>query len=113
MLTLKAPIQLHIAQNLTGNAEAFGERIRGNYGLLGAHFAAKDLLFLMTAPPELPEDLGGMTTLVNQQNTVDVRSVTMDVVNNVVNRILLEYKGNIKVITIDCRQDNKKSASLL
>lgn len=30
-----------------------------------------------------------------------------------VNRILLEYKGNIKVITIDCRQDNKKSASLL
>ena len=61
MLTLKAPIQLHIAQNLTGNAEAFGERIRGNYGLLGAHFAAKDLLFLMTAPPELPEDLGGMS----------------------------------------------------
>ena len=90
MLTLKAPIQLHIAQNLTGNAEAFGERIRGNYGLLGAHFAAKDLLFLMTAPPELPEDLGVMTTLVNQQNTVDVRSVTMEVVNNVVNCILLE-----------------------
>lgn len=106
MLTLKAPIQLHIAQDLTGNAEAFGERIRGNYGLLGAHFAAKDLLFLMTAPPELPEDLGGMTTLVNQQNTVDVRSVTMDVVNNVVNRILLDgteqftYQDQVYITTV-------------
>lgn len=106
MLTLKAPIQLHIAQNLTGNAEAFGERIRGNYGLLGAHFAAKDLLFLMTAPPELPEDLGGMTTLVNQQNTVDVRSVTMEVVNNVVNRILLDgteqftYQDQVYITTV-------------
>ena len=106
MLTLKVPIQLHIAQNLTGNAEAFGERIRGNYGLLGAHFAAKDLLFLMTAPPELPEDLGGMTTLVNQQNTVDVRSVTMEVVNNVVNRILLDgteqftYQDQVYITTV-------------
>ncbi len=106
MLTLKAPIQLHIAQNLTGNAEAFGERIRGNYDLLGAHFAAKDLLFLMTAPPELPEDLGGMTTLVNQQNTVDVRSVTMEVVNNVVNRILLDgteqftYQDQVYITTV-------------
>lgn len=90
MLTLKAPIQLHIAQGLTGNMDTFGERIRGNYNILGARYAPKDLLFLLTAPPELPEELGGMTTLVTQQNQVDVRSVTMDVVNNVVNRILLD-----------------------
>lgn len=106
MLTLKAPIQLHIAQALTGNAEAFGERIRGNYDLLGAQFAAKDLLFLMTAPPELPEDLGGMTTLVQQQNAVDARSVTMDVVNHVVNRILLDgtdqftYQDQVYITTV-------------
>ena len=90
MLTIKAPIQLHIAQGLTGNADTFGERIRGNYGMLGARYAPKDLLFLLIAPPELPEELGGMTTLVSQQNNVDVRSVTMDVVNNVVNRIMLD-----------------------
>ena len=35
MLTLKAPIQLHIAQGLTGNMDTFGERIRGNYNILG------------------------------------------------------------------------------
>ena len=90
MLTIKAPIQLHIAQGLTGNSDTFGERIRGNYGMLGARYTPKDLLFLLIAPPELPEEMGGMTTLVSQQNSVDVRSVTMDVVNNVVNRIMLD-----------------------
>lgn len=106
MLTLKGPIQLHIALGLTGNAESFGERIRGNYGLLGARFSAKDLLFLMTAPPELPEDLGGMTTLVNQQSRVDVQSVTMEVINNVVNRILLDgteqftYQDQVYITTV-------------
>lgn len=106
MLTLKAPIQLHIAQPLTVGADAFCERIRGNYDLLGAHFTPRDLLFLMTAPAELPEDLGGMTTLVNQQSRIDVRSISMDVVNNVVNRILLDgterftYQDQVYITTV-------------
>lgn len=90
MLTLKAPLQLHIDQSLTGQAEAFSQRILGNYALLGTHFAAKDLLFAVTAPPELPEGLGGMTTLINQQNSVDLRDVTVEVMNSVINRILLD-----------------------
>ena len=58
MLTLRDPIQLHIAQSLTGNAEAFGARIMGNYSLLGAHYTPKDLLFLLTAPPEPEHERG-------------------------------------------------------
>lgn len=106
MLTLKAPVQLHIAQGLTGNAEAFSERIRGNYELFGARYTPKDLLFLLTAPPELPEETGGMTTLVNQNTQVDVRAVTMDVVNNVVNRIMLDstqqftYQDQVYITTV-------------
>lgn len=106
MLTLKAPLQLHTVQPLTVNTELFGERIRGNYGLLGAHFAPKDLLFLMTAAPDLPEGLGGMTTLVDQQTHVDIQSITMDVVNNVVNRILLDgteqftYQDQVYITTV-------------
>ena len=45
MLTLKAPIQLNIAQGLIKSGDAFGERIRGNYGMLGARYTPKDLLF--------------------------------------------------------------------
>lgn len=106
MLTLKAPIQLHIAQPRSAETDAFGERIRGNYSLLGAHFTPKDLLFFMTAPPELPEELGGMTTLVSQNQQTDVRSISVDVVNNVVNRILLDgtqqftYQDQVYVTTV-------------
>ena len=90
MLIIKAP-KLHIGQGLGEmTADVFGERIRGNYQMLGAHYTPKDLLFLMTAPPELPEELGGMTTLVTQNSNVDIRSVTLDVLNNVVNRIMLD-----------------------
>ena len=109
MLTLKVPIQLHTVQPLTVNTELFGERIRGNYGLMGAHLAPKDLLFLMTAAPELPEAWGDMTTLVNQQNHVDIQSITMDVVNNVVNRILLDgteqftYQDQVYITTVLAR----------
>ncbi|MBQ3497391.1 MAG: hypothetical protein IJA73_04590 [Oscillospiraceae bacterium] len=94
MLTIKEPIKLHIGRPLLSNTDSFGERIRGNYDLLGAKYAPKDLLFLFTAPPEFPEELGGMTTLIAQQNVTDVRSVTMEVVNNVVNRILLDGTEN-------------------
>ena len=95
MLTLKSPIQLHIAQGLTGNAEGFSQRIRGNYGLLGAHYTPKDLLYLLSAPPELPEELGGMTTLVNQNSSVNVRSVRLEGVNDVVNRIVLDGRSGL------------------
>ena len=93
MLTMRGPIQLKTGLSLTAGSEAFSQRIIGNYGLMTAHVAPRDLLFLLTAPPELPEDLGGVTSL-NLQNTFsDVRNVTMEVVNNVVNRIILDQEN--------------------
>ncbi|MEG2221269.1 MAG: hypothetical protein RRY95_00915 [Oscillospiraceae bacterium] len=89
MLTLKKPLQLHIGQPLPTVSEELYERITGNYGLLRMHIAPKELLFFLSNPPELPEDLGGITSLSFQNTSVDNRAVTMDVVNNVVNRILL------------------------
>jgi len=94
MLTLKAPIQLHTGQALTTSCEAFGERIMGNYNILNAKITPKELLLLLTAPPEVLEEQGGMTTLVNNDTRVDLSNVTVDVVNNVVNRILLDGTSN-------------------
>lgn len=94
MLTLKAPIQLHTGQALTTSCEAFGERIMGNYNILNAKITPKELLLLLTAPPEVLEEQGGMTTLVNNDTRVDLSRVTVDVVNNVINRILLDGSSN-------------------
>ena len=106
MLTLKGPIPTHISQPLTCGAEAFSEKIQGNYGLFGARIAPEELLFLLAAPPELPAEGGSMTTLVDQQTKIDVQSLNLDVVNHVINRILLDgsesftYQDQVYVTTV-------------
>ena len=100
------PVKLHIGAGLTCGAEGFSERIQGNYGLLGARFTPKDLLFLMTEPPEAAEAQAGMTVLVDQSGRQDTWNVTMDVVNSVVNRILLDgserftYQDQVYITTV-------------
>lgn len=89
MLTLSQPIQLNSTRPFLSLSDSFQERITGNYELLRAHFTPKDLLFLLTAPPDLPEDLGGMTTIAVENNVVDARRITLEAVNHVLNRILL------------------------
>lgn len=106
MLIRTRPVKLHIGMGLSCGAESFSERVQGNYGLLGAHFAPKDLLFLMTEPPEAAESPAGMTVLVDQSGRQDTWNVTMDVVNNVVNRILLDgserftYQDQVYITTV-------------
>ena len=100
------PVKLHIGMGISCGAEGFSERIQGNYGLLGARFTPNDLLFLMTEPPEAAEPQAGMTVLVDQSGRQDTWNVTMDVVNNVVNRILLDgserftYQDQVYITTV-------------
>ena len=89
MLTLREPIKLNIADDLTTVTDSFYERVVGNYSMMNASITPKDLLFFLSTPPEIPDDLGGMTTFAIQNSTTDNRSIAMDIVNNVVNRILL------------------------
>ena len=89
MLTLREPIQLKTGLTLTGGTEAFGQRLNGNYGLMTARIAPKDLLFLVTTPPEFPEDLGGVSSLELRNAFTDIQQTKVDVVNNVLNRIVL------------------------
>lgn len=100
------PVKLHIGVGLSCGAEGFSERIQGNYGLLGARFTPNELLFLMTEPPEAAEAQTGMTVLVDQSGRQDTWNVAMDVVNNVVNRILLDgserftYQDQVYITTV-------------
>ena len=89
MLKLREPIQLHSIRPFVSGADGFAQRIIGNYELLGAHITPKELLFALNSPPEAQEQQPGMTTIAVQNTMTDQRTVVMDVVNNVVNRILL------------------------
>ncbi len=94
MLTLREPIQLKTGLSLAGGCEAFGQRLNGNYSLMTARIAPKDLLFLVTTPPEFPEDLGGVSSLELRNAFTDIQQTKVDVVNNVLNRIILNQDSH-------------------
>lgn len=90
MLILKSPIKLHFSAMSAAHTEGFAQRILGNYSLLNAHWTAKDLLFLLTSDQEPEQVPSSMTTLVQNTAYHDNQSVTIEVVNQVINRLLLD-----------------------
>lgn len=96
MLTLRDPIRLKTAGLvLKGGGASFGERVRGNYGLICASFTPKELILLFTAPQEALEGFGGITTVAVQNNNFDLRQTAVQVLNRVLNRVLLS--GGIRL----------------
>lgn len=89
MLTLREPIKLNISDSLCTMTDAFYERIAGTYGAMQADITPKELLFCLSTPYELPDELGGMTTVAVSNRYTDKRNVTMELVSNVLNRIML------------------------
>ncbi|MCL2035969.1 MAG: hypothetical protein FWG83_01100 [Oscillospiraceae bacterium] len=69
-------------------SDPFYSRISGNYSIINSKFTAEDLFFLINTPPEIPEfpiESGGINI---QSNVSNSRSFSLNVLNNVVNRIL-------------------------
>lgn len=106
MLTLKKPIQLKSGLKLSTAADSFYHRLCGNYEIINSRMAPKDLLFLLTQPPQIPEELFGATQLNITNSVTDARRVTIETVNNLVNRILLStqpnftYQDNVYITTM-------------
>ncbi len=94
MLTIKEPIRLQCAANIISVRDSFGEKLRGNYSLLSTSFTPKELLLLLNTPPEIPEEQGGMTTLVTENNVSVKNGLTVELVSNIVNRILLTQQAS-------------------
>ena len=89
MMTIHTPIELTVNPSMLQLHDNFTERISGNYKILGARLEPEDMLHFLSGPPEIYLAEGGMTSLVNNQNNVENRTLKMDVINNVLNRILV------------------------
>ena len=106
MLTLKKPIQLKAGLKPSIAADSFYRRLSGNYEIIASRIAPKDLLFLLTQPPQFPEDLFGASQFNITNSYTDARRVTIEAVNNLVNRILLStepdftYQDNVYITTM-------------
>ena len=59
MLKIKAPIELKCNTDVTSVGDAFGEKLRGNYGVMGAGLYPEELMHLVSRPPEIYLGEGG------------------------------------------------------
>ena len=53
MIIIKAPIELKIRTDLTQRNDSFGERIAGNYSLMGLEIGEEELIHMVSSPPEI------------------------------------------------------------
>lgn len=89
MLTMGKPIQPKSIRSAGTLNEMFEERIRANYEQLRGHINPAKILHFLSAPPEVYVAETGMTTLVNQENSTEIQTLEISLLNNVLNRILV------------------------
>ncbi len=94
MLTINPPLTLVCSQNRMKLHEDLNEKILGNYQQMSESVRREELLFLTSQPPEIYFQEGGGTSILTEVNTTANQEIRLDVVNNLVNRIMLSGTTN-------------------
>ena len=95
MLKIKAPIELKCNTDVTSVGDAFGEKLRGNYGVMGAGLYPEELMHLVSRPPEIYLGEGGITNLVNEANIENRQVNKVEIINNFLNRVLVNAEADL------------------
>lgn len=95
MITLKAPIELKTRTDFIKDHDSFGERIAGNYSLIGLEIGAEELLHIVNSPPEIYVAEGGATTIVGNTLISSRNEEKLDIINNMLNRIMLSVNTEL------------------
>ena len=89
MLTIHTPIELTVNPSILQLNDNFTQRLTGNYKMIGNGLEPEDMLHFMSEPPEIYLAEGGMTALIDNKTIYENQNLKMDVINNVLNRILV------------------------
>ncbi|MBQ8912790.1 MAG: hypothetical protein IJ054_01940 [Lachnospiraceae bacterium] len=95
MLKIKAPIELKCNTDVTSVGDSFGEKIRGNYGVMGSGLSGEELMHLVSRPPEIYLGEGGITNLVSESNIENRQLNKVEIFNNFLNRVLVNTDANL------------------
>ena len=95
MLKIKAPIELKCNTDVTSVGDAFCERLRGNYGVMGAGLYPEELMHLVSRPPEIYLGEGGITNLVSESNVENRQVNKVEIINNFLNRVLVNAEADL------------------
>ena len=89
MLTIQKPLKLTARASILQLNENFTERMRGNYRMIESGLTPEDMLHFLSAPPEVYVSEGEGGSLVDFQNTFHNQDIKIEVINDVLNRILV------------------------
>ena len=95
MITIKSPIELKTRTDFVHDNMAFEERIAGNYSLMGLEIGPEELLHIVSQPPEIYLAEGGATTIVGNTLIQSRNEEKLDIVNNMLNRIMLSVNTEL------------------
>ncbi|MBR0146722.1 MAG: hypothetical protein IJM25_08695 [Eubacterium sp.] len=95
MITIKAPLELKIRSDLAKGYDSFGERIAGNYALMGLEIGEEELLHMVSSPPEIYLMDEGSTTIGGNTFISSRNEEKYNIINNMLNRILLSVDGEL------------------
>ena len=95
MIMIKAPIELKVRTDLMRGYDSFGERIAGNYALMGLEVGEEELLHMVNSPPEIYLADAGSATIGGNTFISSRNEEKYNIVNNMLNRILLSVNGEL------------------
>jgi hypothetical protein len=95
MIKLQAPIELKTRTDFVKDNEGFTERIAGNYSLMGLEIGAEELLHIVNSPPEIYVAEGDATTIVGNTLISNRNEEKLDIINNMLNRIMLSVNTGL------------------
>ena len=94
MLTIREPITLKTGRPIQGIRQDMAERMIANYGLMNLSIRKEELLHITSQPAEIyfaDSENFQILTNINHENKQEVR---LDVINNLMNRILVAQTEN-------------------
>lgn len=106
MLILKEPVKLKSLSPIIRRTDGFYERMHANYQVLWAKYGPEDLFHLLSLPPQVYVNEGGMTTFVTQNHNQMNQEVRLLLVHNLINRLMtaepsrLTYQDMVYVQTM-------------
>ena len=89
MLTIREPITLTAKPSIVTVSDNFAARMSANYDVMASRINEEDMLHFISAPPEVYLAEGSEGSFINLKNTNNSLRTNIELINNVVNRILV------------------------
>ena len=94
MLTIREPLPLRTARPMIRLSPSFHEKIETNYDTMAGSLKEEELLYLMEEAPQI-NVWGGGQFQITQSRTDNRKNVTIQTINQVLNRLLLWNEVNV------------------